>query len=297
MRVGIFERTSADKYKASEKLFVDTLRELGWVEGTNIVFDRVFANDELSRLPALAAALVNRSPNLIYAIGSADAAVAATRTIPIVLGSQSDFVERGWAKSLAHPGGNLTGTTSFQAEFAAKRIELLKEVAPRIKRIAFLASSTMPASFASVQKKAVDAAANSLKVELREFVVREPAEIPEAFNAMTKSRVEAVLINEEPMLNSNASVIAGLAAVKKLPAVGFASFADAGGLLAYGANRPAVYGRVAYFVDRILKGAKPGDIPFERPTKFDRVINLKTAKTLGIKIPNSILVQATRVIE
>ncbi len=162
---------------------------------------------------------------------------------------------------------------------------------PRIKRVAFLFSLLNPAVVAFT-RKAIAAAAESMKVELHEFVVRAAADLSDAFNAMTKARIDAAVISNEPLLNSHAGTIAGLAAVKALPAVGYASFADAGGLLAYGANRPALYGRVGYFVDRIFKGAKAGEIPFERATKFDLIVNLKTAKSLGIQVPQNLLLRA-----
>ena len=275
------------------------LRELGYVEGRNIVIEYRWAESNPERLKEMAAEFVALKVDVIvtHSLVGAGAARQATSTVPIVMADGGDPIAAGFAVSFSRPGGNLTGSTSFQTEILAKRIELLKEVAPRIRRVAFLVSSQNPASVGIIQKTIMDSAAKSMKVEFHEFMVREPADFPEAFNAMTKTRIDAALINEEPMLNSNAGVIAGLAAVKRLPAVGIASFADAGGLLAYGANRLAVYGRAAYFVDRILKGTKPGDIPIEQPTKFDRVINLKTAKALGIKIPASILVQATKVIE
>jgi putative ABC transport system substrate-binding protein len=185
---------------------------------------------------------------------------------------------------------------SFVPEESAKRLQLLREILPRIKRIAFLISTFNPPSF-SLVRRAISEAAASMQVELQEFVVREPIDLPEAFNAMAAARMDAAVIGNEPLLNSQVGVIAGLAAVKRLPAVGFVSFADAGGLLAYGANREAVYGRAGYFVDKIFKGADPASIPFERATKFDLVISLKAAKALGILVPRSFLLRADRVIE
>ena len=207
----------------------------------------------------------------------------------------ADPIAAGLAASLARPGGNVTGSFSFTLEEIGKRLQLLKEVLPRIKRIAFLASPTDATIMA--KRNALAAAAESMKVERQEFAIREAADLPDAFNAMSNARIDAVVINNEPLLNSHSGTIAGLAALKQLPTVGFASFADAGGLLAYGANRPAQYGRAAYFLDRIFKGSKPGDIPFERAARFDLIVNQKTAKTLGLTIPQSILLRADRVIE
>jgi putative tryptophan/tyrosine transport system substrate-binding protein len=202
----------------------------------------------------------------------------------------------GVAASLARPGGNVTGSTSFVPEESAKRLELLREAVPGIRRVAFLASTQLLPVTAAV-RKAIEKAAGSMKIQLQDFAMTQAADLPDAFNAMTAARIDAVVVNNEPLLNSHAGAIAALAAVKRLPAAGYASFADAGGLIAYGANRPALYGRVGYFLDRILKGEKPGDIPFERATRFDLVVNRKTAKTLGIQIPRNLQMRADRVID
>lgn len=273
------------------------LRNLGYVEGANIVIEYRWAEGSPQRLKEMAAELVALKVDAIltHALAGAIAAARETSTIPIVMADGGDPVAAGLAASLARPGGNVTGSFSFILEEIGKRLQLLREVLPRIKRVAFLASS---ADTAIIPKRnALEAAAASMKVALQEFAVREAADLPDAFNAMTKARIDAAVINNEPLLNSHAGTIAGLAAVKRLPSVGFASFADAGGLLAYGANRPALYGRAAYFLDRIFKGTKPGDIPFERAAKFDLIVNLKTAKSLGVTIPQSVLIRADRVIE
>jgi putative ABC transport system substrate-binding protein len=233
---------------------------------------------------------------LTHATVGAVAAAKETSTIPIVTADSADPVAAGIAASLARPGGNVTGSTSFVLEEAPKRLQLLKEVVPRIQRVAVLASSLNRTIFER-NRKALEAAAASMKVDLQPFMIQEATDLPDAFNAMTKARIDAAVISSEPLLNSHAATIASLAAVKRLPAVGYASFADAGGLLAYGANRPALYGRAAYFLDRIFKGTKPGDIPFERAAKFDLIVNRKTAKALGLKIPQSVLLRADRVIE
>ena len=261
-RIGFLGTAFASGYVSELDWVRAGLRNLGYVEGRNIVIEYRWGE------------------------GNSD-----------VMADGADPVATGLAESLARPGRNVTGSTSFVFEEVGKRLQLLKEVAPRIKRVAFLASSLVPeVVFAPVRKTIHDAAA-AMKVELQDFLVREAADLPDAFNAMSKARIDATVINSEPLLNSHTGTIAGLAAVKGLPAVGFASFADAGGLLAYGANRPALYGRAAYFLDRIFKGAKPGEIPFERATKFDLIVNLKTAKALGIKVPQAVLIRANRVIE
>ena len=180
-------------------------------------------------------------------------------------------------------------------EIAAKRLELLKEVVPRLKRVSVIFNAANP--FSAIFLSKMKAAAERTQVELHQFGVSRLEEFPGVFTAMTQKRVEAVVIGEDPLLNSHGGAIAALAATHRLPAIGFPNFPDAGGLLGYGANRPLVYGRVASFVDRILKGAKPGDLPIEGATKFDLIVNLRTAKALGVKIPPQLLLRADKVIE
>ncbi len=297
-RIGFLGTAFASGYVRELDAVRAGLRKFGYVEGNDIIIEYRWAEGNPGRLKELAAELAALKVDAIvtHSIPGASAAAQATSTIPIIVADGADPVAAGLATTLARPGGNVTGSMSFVPEESAKRLQLLKEVVPRIKRVAFLASSLNPKSFSLVRTSIVDAAA-SMKVELHEFVVREAADFPEVFIAMTKARMDAAVISNEPLLNSQVGVIAGLAAVKGLPAIGFASFADAGGLLAYGANRPALYGRVGYFVDQIFKGTKPGDIPFERAAKFDFIVNLKTAKTLGITIPQSLRLRADRVIE
>lgn len=273
------------------------LRTLGYEEGRNLAIAYRWAEGSPERLRECASEFVALKVDAIltHATAGAIAAARATSTIPIVMADGADPVANGLAKSLARPGGNVTGSFSFIAEEIGKRLQLLQEVVPRLKRTAFLASPVDAAI--TMKRNALQAAAASLSVDVQEFAVRDAADLPGAFNAMATSRMEAVVINNEPLLNSHVGAITSLAAVKQLPSVGYASFADAGGLLGYGANRPALYGRAGYFLDRIFKGAKPGDIPFEQAAKFDLVVNLKTAKALGIKIPDPVLLRADRVIE
>ena len=211
------------------------------------------------------------------------------------MATSGDPVRTGLIASLARPGGNITGSTVVIAELMAKRLELLKEAAPRVNQVAVLAnagdSSRLPVY------EAMEATARSLKVELQKFEVRSPYEFESTFAAMAKGGVNAVVVQEESMLASNLRAIADLAAMRRVPLAGFPAFAQAGGLVGYGANVPELMRRAAAFVDRILKGAKPGDLPVEQPTKFELVINLKTAKALGINIPQSILLRADKVIE
>ncbi|MBI2753068.1 MAG: ABC transporter substrate-binding protein [Betaproteobacteria bacterium] len=296
-RIGFLGTAFASGYVRELEWVREGLRKFGYIEGKNIVIEYRWAegNPERNREIAKEFVALKVDAILVHGLPGALAAARESSTIPVVMADGGDPVAAGLAASLARPGGNVTGSFSFILDEVGKRLQLLKEVLPRMKRVAFLASSVDVAI--GVKRKALEAAAASMNVEVQEFVVREPAELPDAFNAMDKVRHDAALINNEPLLNSHAGVIAGLAAVKRLPAVGYASFADAGGLLAYGANRPALYGRAAYFLDRIFKGAKPGDIPFERAAKFDLIVNLKTAKSLALTIPQSILLRADRVIE
>ena len=274
-----------------------SLRDLGYVEGKNIFIEYRWADGKYDRLPDLAAELVRLKVDVLVTYGTPGtrAAKQATTTIPIVMATSGDAVAVGLVASLARPDGNVTGLTFFDPELSAKRLELLKEAMPRLTRVAVLLNPDNPAKGPSLQ--AMGITAKSLKVGLQQFDVRGPNEFERAFSAMAKGRVNAVWIHQDPMLYANIKVIANLAAKQRLPSIGFPEFAEAGGLIGYGVNFLELYRRAAVFVDKILKGAKPGDLPVERPTKFELVINLKTAKALGIKIPQTLLQRADKVIE
>jgi putative ABC transport system substrate-binding protein len=296
-RIGFLGTASASGYVKEIDAIRAGLRDLGYVEGRNIIIEYRWAESNPERLKEMAAELVALKVDVLIAHSTLGVRTAAqaTKTIPIVIADATDPVAAGLVASLARPGGNITGSTSFQPEIAAKRLELLKEVVPRLKRVSTLFNALSANN--EVYIRELEPAAKQMKVELHQFEVRTPEELLGAFAAMAKKRVEAAVIGEDPLLNTNAGAIAALAVAHRLPASGFTNFAGAGGLLGYGANRPLVYGRAANFVDKILKGAKPGDLPIERATKFDLIVNLKTAKALGIKIPQSILVRADKVIE
>lgn len=296
-RIGFLGIASASGYVRELDWIRGGLRSLGYVEGRNVAIEYRWAEGRPERMREIAAEYVALQVDAILTHATAGALAAAkeTSSIPIVMADGADPVAAGLAKSIARPGGNVTGSFSFVFEEIGKRLQLLKDALPGTKRAAYLASSFDP-TLAHKRKALMDAAA-SLKVEVLEFPIREAADLPDAFNAMEKGRSDAAVINNEPLLNSHAGTIASLAIVKRLPAVGYASFGDAGGLLAYGANRPALYGRAGYFLDRIFKGAKPGDIPFERAAKFDTIVNMKTARSLGLAIPQNFLLRADRVIE
>lgn len=296
-RIGFLGTASASGYVKEVDAIRAGLRDLGYVEGKNIVIEYRWAESNPERLKEMAAELAALKVDVIitHSLPGARTAARATTTIPIVIADGADPVAAGLVASLARPGGNITGSTAFQTELGAKRLELLKEVVPRLKRVSVLFNPLNPGN--AVYVRQMETAAKAMKVELHQFEVRVPEEFPGAFTAMAKKRVEAAMIGEDPLLNSNVGVIAALAATHRLPAIGITIFADAGGLLGYSANRPLLYGRAASFVDKILKGAKPGDLPIERATKFDLIVNLKTAQALGVKIPPQLLQHADKAIE
>jgi putative ABC transport system substrate-binding protein len=208
-----------------------------------------------------------------------------------------DAVATGVVASLARPGGNITGSTDSVPELMAKLLELLKEIIPRTRRVAVLANPANPQRGTSPTFKAMESTAESLKVELERFAARGPSEFESAFSKIAKSRVDAIVVPSDVVFNSNVAALADLAAKKRLPSAGITAFAEAGGLIGYGLNFPEMDRRAAYFMDRIFKGAKPADLPIQQPTKFDLVINLKTARALGLIIPPSLLLRADQVIE
>jgi len=273
------------------------LRELGYVEGKNIVIEYRWAEGKYDRLPDLAAELVRLKVDILVTSGTPGtlAAKRATTTIPIVMAVTGDALAVGLVASLAQPGGNVTGSTVFGPEHNVKRLELLKAVMPRLARVAFLFNPDNPSSV--TENRELERAARSKKLEISNFEARNPAEFDAAFTAMAKRPVGAVVVTDDAMLNSNSGRIAEIAGQKQLPSAGNTDLAEAGGLIGYGVNVPAMFYHAAYFVDRILKGAKPGDLPVERATKFDLVFNLKTAKALALTIPPSLLQRADQVIE
>ena len=273
------------------------LRDLGYVEDKNIVIDFRWAEEKYERLPELAAELVRLKVEVIVTGGTPTilAAKSATTTIPIVMAIAPEAVASGLVASLARPGGNVTGMTGFIPEVTAKRLELLMDAFPRTRQVAVLFNPGSPATILSL--RAMEATAKSLKMELHQFGVTGAGDFDSAFAAMAKKRVDAVVTTDDAMLNANVGAIAKLAAKIRLPSVGLSEFAEAGGLMAYGVNRLELYRRAAYFVDRILKGAKPADLPVEQATRFETVLNLKTAKALGLQFPQAVLARADRVIE
>jgi putative ABC transport system substrate-binding protein len=276
------------------------LRELGYVEGVNVVIEYRFAEGNNERLPALAAELVRLKPDVIV-IRSSPAAVAAKKasgTIPIVMEVSLDAVREGIVASLARPGGNVTGMTLVSdPDLIGKRLQLLKEVLPRASRLAIV-GPTRPSRAGEVWLKDTEAAAKTLGLTVEVLETKDPSRWDEVFAAAVGKRVDALYPIESPAYAFYAKHIAEVALKHRIPTVfGYREYVDAGGLLSYGPNPAAMGRRAAEIVDKVLKGAKPADLPVEQPTKFDLVINLKTAKALGLTIPQSVLGRADEVIE
>jgi putative tryptophan/tyrosine transport system substrate-binding protein len=270
---------------------------LGWVEGHNIAIDVRSPEDDPARLPALAAELVQRKVDVIVTMGipATQAAKEATATIPIVAAAVGDPVGAGLVASLARPGGNITGLSFFTTETAGKRVELLKEVVPNPSRVAVLWNPTNRSK--QLEWRETQVAARALGLTLQSVEVQGPDEFDHAFAAITGERPDALVTLSDPLTNTHRKRIVDFAATSRLPAVyTFRSYADDGGLLAYGPHLPALFRRAAVYVDKILKGAEPADLPVEQPTTFELVINLKTAQALGLTLPPTLLFQADEVI-
>jgi len=278
--------------------FAQGLRERGYVEGQNLVVERRFMEEKAERLPELAAELVRLNVSVIVAGGQPPpvAAKRATATIPIVMTNFSDPVGLGLVTSLSRPGGNITGLAFLTVELVGKQLQLLKEAVPRVSRVAFLTNPSNPG--AALQRRDAETTARSLGLQLQVHEVQRHDELAGAFAAMTREHAGAVLLPGDSLFFHHGTQIAELAIKSRLPALyGVRENVEAGGLMSYGPSTVAAWRRAAFFVDRILKGAKPADLPVEQPTKFELVVNLKTAKALGLTIPPSLLLRADQVIE
>jgi putative tryptophan/tyrosine transport system substrate-binding protein len=273
------------------------LRDFGYVEGTNLVITYRWAEGNYERLPGLAAELVRSRVDVIVTAGTPGslAAKQATTTIPIVIANIGDPVATGIVASIARPGGNITGQSFFSPELAGKRIELLKELMPQLTGVAVLLNPDNRINRSTLQVMGSTAEAHN--VELQQFLVRRPSEIESAFERMEKELVLAVAIDDDGMLAARLEEIAKLATKRRLLSIGPKEFAQAGGVMGYGADRNATYRQAARIVDKIIKGIPPADIPIEQATKLDFVVNLKSAKVLGIDVPPILLVRADEVIE
>jgi ABC-type uncharacterized transport system substrate-binding protein len=280
------------------KPFLEGLRELGWIEGQNITIERRFAAGQANRLPSLAAELValNVEVMLAAATPAAKAAQSATSTIPIVMADPGDAVQLGLVTSLARPGANITGVTSLAPELATKRLELLKEAFPHTALVGVLWNAAIPP--AEVALNELRTAAPSLGVDLLFVEVPGPPGFADAFATIVQKRADALFVFPDPLTFGNRESIIGFANKSSIPALfGAREFVDAGGLMSYGSDYPAMFRRAGNYVGRILNGVRPADLPVEQPTKFDLIINLKTAKALGIEIPPMLSARANEVIE
>ena len=297
-RIGYLDGASPNTNPELTDAFRDQMRQLGYVEGKNLVIEYRWADGKYDRLSDLAADLVSLRVDVIVTVGDPviQAAKQATTTIPIVMASVGDPVGRGFVASLARPGGNITGVSNFAVALSGKWLEILREAVPHLSQVAILrnrANPTHPLFWMEADK-----AAKGLGVKLQSLEVRSPEDIDTAFESMLKARVGAFVTLPDPLLTGQRVRIADLAAKAHLPGIAaFRENTEVGTLMAYGPSLAANRRRAAVFVDKILKGAKPGDLPIEQPTKFDLVINLKTAKALGLTIPPSLLQRADQVIE
>ena len=298
-RIGFIATAPRNEIEHLIKALDEGLRELGYVEGRNVVFERRFADGKQERLAALAVELVQSKVDIIVS-GSNPVIAAirqATATIPVVMGVSRDPVGSGFIASLARPGGNITGLANDPApEIMGKNLELLKEAVPRVSRVAFLWNPVPPG--AAIYKNVVESAAANLGMTFQSVEVKGENEFEGAFAAMVRERANGLLVASDPIFYGSRTRLVLLAARHRLPAVYVQrEFAEVGGLMSYGGNLAYQFRRAAVYVDKILKGAKPADLPVEQPTQFDLVVNMRTAKDLGIKIPNSVLALATKVIE
>jgi ABC-type uncharacterized transport system substrate-binding protein len=301
-RIGYLSASDAATASARAEGIRQALRDLGYIEGQNIATEYRHGELKLDRFPELAAELVRLKVDIIVVAGGGNwvqAAKNATKTIPIVMvGAGIDPVEAGFVESLARPGGNVTGVTNLNQELGGKRLELLKEAVPKIASVAFLYDPAASGNVLEV-KEVLPVAARALRLTIQPWEVRAADGFEKVFAALSKQRPDGLyVVGGPPVMYVNRKRIADLALKSRLPSMYVRrEFVDAGGLMYYGADEADSYRRVAYYVDRILKGAKPADLPVEQPTKFELVINLKTAKQIGLTIPQSLLYRADKVIK
>ena len=298
-RIGYLSGSSLSTDAARVAAFQHGLRDIGYVEGKNIVIEWRSGEGKLDRSLAHAAELVRLKVDVIVAAGGTEirAARKATATVPIVMIRGGDPIGSGFVASLARPGGNITGLATLRPELSGKRLELLKEIVPKLSRVAVFASSGF-AEYALVLKE-IEIAAGPLGIKLQSLDIQSPKDFESAFQAAAKGRADAVLFRVRgPVLSPHRTEVAALAVKSRLPAIyETAEEVDAGGLMSYGVNDNDLYRRAATYVDKILKGRKPADLPVEQPTKFEFIINLKAAKQIGLTIPPNVLVRADKVIK
>ena len=300
-RIGYLSNADPARESARSEAIRLALRELGYIEGQNIAIEYRYVEGKRDRLTELAAELVRLKVDIILVAGGdrlVRAAMNATKTTPIVMaGPGTDPVDSGFVESLAHPGGNVTGLTLLSRDLGGKRLELLKEAVPKVARVAVLYDPAIPGTARNV-KEVLPVAARALGLTIQSWEARGTDDFDRVFAVMGKPRLDGLYVGGGPVMIANQKRIVDLAAKSRLPSMYFRrEFVDAGGLMSYGADLADSYRRVAYYVDRILKGAKPSDLPVEQPTKFELVINLKTAKQIGVTIPQSVLYRADKVIK
>ena len=296
-KIGVLS-PSVPIFTSANSALANGLRELGWIEGQNIAIVRRYAENRLERLPGLAAELVRLNVEVIVAVGTLGplAAKRATSTIPIVMTAAGDPLASGLVASLAHPGGNVTGSSLMVPDIAGKRLELLKEILPRLVRVAVLWNAANP--YPAIVFNETQAAGRRLGIEVQSLEVRSPDDFDGAFEKARRQHPDALIEIEDPLTNSLHKRIVEFAAAERLPSLhGVGEEVEAGGLISYGASIPDLYRRAAGYVDKILKGAKPADLPVEQPTKFELVINATTANALGLEVPPMLLARADKVIE
>jgi putative tryptophan/tyrosine transport system substrate-binding protein len=296
-RIGFLSGATPSTISTRVEAFRQGLRELGYSEGKNIVIEWRYAEGKLDRLPALAAELVHLKVDVIVSAAPAPtrSAKQATATIPIVMGNDDDPVGSGFAASLARPGGNVTGLSTLSPEISGKQLDLLKEIVPKLSRVGVLGDVTRPGHPQAL--KELNVAANAFGVQVQYLEVQEPNDIETAFRAARKEHADAVLVLQSAVLLNQRKQIADLAVKSRLPAIYLSQeHVEDGGLMTYGVNINDLFRRAATYVDKILKGAKPADLPVEQPIKFQLIINLKAAKQIGLTIPPNVLARADKVI-
>ena len=296
--VGVLVAGSPSSMATRINAFQQRLRELDYTEGRNIVVEYHYASGNYDRLTALVTDLVRSKADVIvtWAIPVTQRVKDATKTIPVVMAGGGNPVETGLVASLARPGGNITGVATIQNELTGKRLELLKEAFPKISRVAMVLNPE--GQVPSQGYEQLESVAQSLKVSIESFKIRKPNDIDKAFAAIAKNRADALLLESDPIFNINRANIINLAAKNRLPAIyPERRWVEDGGMMAYGTDLIELARRAAIFVDKILKGAKPADLPIEQPTKFEFVINLETARQIGLTIPQSVLYRADKVIK
>jgi putative tryptophan/tyrosine transport system substrate-binding protein len=296
-RIGFLSSTSPSTISARVEAFRQGLRELGYVEGKSILIEWRYAEGKLDRLPEFAAELVRLKVDIIASASPpvTRAVKETTVTVPIVMAQDPDPVGSGFVANLARPGGNITGLASLTPELSGKRLELLKEITPGLDEVAVLGTSTEPGHAQAL--KEIELAAGAFKVHLQYLDVLDPKDIEAVFRAAAKGRADAVLVMNSPFLVSHRKQVADLAVKNRLPAIYYSTeFVEDRGLMSYGVSFTDLFRRAATYVDEILKGAKPADLPVEQPTKFELVINLKAAKQIGLTIPPTVLARADKVI-